>query len=159
MTEIVGGCLSQFHDDANSFELLLAYSDGREIGHVISREAGKRIAAEFANTFDEPHPEQNILSGWQDIRNAPRDGTVILLCGGAYGGHPFSGKWDLGSFEDADRPWLNVITNSRLYEHVPNMWMEIPSAALLAKEIPEGAPARAPLSGPHSAGTLGARTL
>lgn len=56
MTEIVGACLSQFHDDANSFELLLAFADGREVGFVVSRTAAQKIAAEFANEFDSPSP-------------------------------------------------------------------------------------------------------
>jgi hypothetical protein len=63
---------------------------------------------------------------WQDITTAPRDGTVILLCGGAYHGYPFAGKWDLGPFGDTDRPWLNVINDSRLYGHVPQKWMPLP---------------------------------
>ena len=68
----------------------------------------------------EAHPE------WKAMQTAPRDGTVILLCGGAYGGYPFPAKWDLGPFGSTDRPWLNVINDSRLYEHVPKKWMPIP---------------------------------
>lgn len=49
--DIVGACLSQFHDDENSFELLLGYADGREIGHVLSKRAAQEIAAVFANEF------------------------------------------------------------------------------------------------------------
>ncbi|SMF65453.1 hypothetical protein SAMN02982989_3359 [Xaviernesmea oryzae] len=49
MSEIVGACLSQFHDDADSFELLLAYADGREVGFSVSRTVAQKIAAEFAN--------------------------------------------------------------------------------------------------------------
>lgn len=44
MRRIIGGCLSQFHDDKDTFELLLAYSDGREVGHVIGRETAQTIA-------------------------------------------------------------------------------------------------------------------
>jgi hypothetical protein len=51
MTEIVGACLSQFHNDENMFELLLAYADGREIGHSVSRAAAQRIADDFAQEF------------------------------------------------------------------------------------------------------------
>lgn len=51
MTEIVGACLSQFHDDPDSFEFLLAFSDGREFGHLVTRSAAQRIAAEFATEF------------------------------------------------------------------------------------------------------------
>lgn len=65
------------------------------------------------------------MSGWQPIEKAPKDGTVILLCGGAYGGYPFSAKWDLSQFSFTDRPWLNVINDSRLYEHVPEKWMPL----------------------------------
>ena len=46
--EIVGACLSQFHDDENNFELLLSYSDGREVGFAVSRSVAKQMAAELA---------------------------------------------------------------------------------------------------------------
>lgn len=49
MSEIVGACLSQFHDDENSFELLLAYSDGREVGFSVSRKVALKMASELAN--------------------------------------------------------------------------------------------------------------
>lgn len=49
MSEIVGACLSQFHDDENSFELLLAYSDGREVGFSVSRNVAQKMASELAN--------------------------------------------------------------------------------------------------------------
>lgn len=49
MSEIVGACLSQFHDDENSFELLLAYSDGREVGFSVSRKVAQKMASELAN--------------------------------------------------------------------------------------------------------------
>lgn len=49
MSEIVAACVSQFHNDENSFELLLAYSDGREVGHSVSRAAARRIATELVN--------------------------------------------------------------------------------------------------------------
>lgn len=58
MSEIVGVCLSQFHDDENSFELLLAYADGREVGHLVSRPNAQRIAQEFANEFPAVLAEQ-----------------------------------------------------------------------------------------------------
>lgn len=49
MAEIVAACVSQFHNDENRFELLLAYSDGREIGHSVSRSAAQCIAEELVN--------------------------------------------------------------------------------------------------------------
>lgn len=52
MGHIVGACLSQFHGDEDNFELLLAYADGREIGHVVSRRAAERITADFVNATD-----------------------------------------------------------------------------------------------------------
>lgn len=52
MAQIVGACLSQFHDDANSFELLLAYADGREYGHSVSRDVAKKIAVEMSEAVD-----------------------------------------------------------------------------------------------------------
>ncbi|MBY3055063.1 hypothetical protein HF263_03085 [Rhizobium leguminosarum] len=48
MKEIVGACLSQFHNDADSFELLLAFADGRELGFLVSRRAAQKIAAALA---------------------------------------------------------------------------------------------------------------
>ena len=51
MREIVAACVSQFHDDENSFELLLAYADGREIGHVVSLSAAQGIARVFSIVF------------------------------------------------------------------------------------------------------------
>lgn len=63
MREIVGACLSKFHDDRDTFELLLAYSDGREIGHVVSRKAAKNIGAEFAKEFDAtPSPTHKLVA-------------------------------------------------------------------------------------------------
>lgn len=53
MSEIVGACLSQFHDDENRFELLLAYSDGREVGFSVSRQVAQKMASEFANALIE----------------------------------------------------------------------------------------------------------
>jgi len=97
-------------------------------GRFPADERWKKIFIEHLDAINDATIESfpSSLSGWQDIRKAPRDGTIIILSGGAYGGNPFSGKWDLGPFADTDRPWLNVITDSRLYEHVPKMWMEIP---------------------------------
>jgi len=52
MTEVTGACLSQFHDDENHFELLLAYADGREVGFSVSRTVVQQMAAEFAKETD-----------------------------------------------------------------------------------------------------------
>lgn len=70
MTEIVGACLSQFHDDANCFELLLAYADGREVGHLVSRAAALRIAVEFANEFGDTQPPAPSVELIEDLRLA-----------------------------------------------------------------------------------------
>ncbi len=64
---------------------------------------------------------------WQDISTAPRDGTKILMRGGAYHGVPFPGYWNPSSFAP-DRPWVSVVNDSRLYEHVPTHWMPLPAA-------------------------------
>lgn len=64
---------------------------------------------------------------WQDISTAPRDGTKILMRGGAYHGVPFPGYWNPSSFAP-DRPWVSVVNDSRLYEHVPTHWMPLPEA-------------------------------
>lgn len=50
--QIVGACLSQYSDDVNAFEFLVAYSDGREIGYSVSRYAAKRIAEDFNAQLD-----------------------------------------------------------------------------------------------------------
>lgn len=71
MTEVTGACLSQFHDDPNSFELLLSFADGREIGHMVSRRAAQRIAAEFANEFAQdcsPARQAHVAMTDQEIR-------------------------------------------------------------------------------------------
>lgn len=47
MSKIVGAGVSQFHDDKNEFELLLAFEDGREIGHSVSRKVARDIASEL----------------------------------------------------------------------------------------------------------------
>ncbi|MCZ7856050.1 hypothetical protein O9X81_05440 [Agrobacterium salinitolerans] len=67
------------------------------------------------------------VAGWQPIESAPRDGTVILLVGGAYHGNPFTGYWELRQFNPT-RPWVSVVNESRLYEHVPTHWMPLPTS-------------------------------
>jgi len=47
MREIIGSCLSQFHGESDHFEFLLAYSDGREIGHVVSRKVAQEVAKDI----------------------------------------------------------------------------------------------------------------
>ncbi|TQN55356.1 DUF551 domain-containing protein [Agrobacterium tumefaciens] len=64
---------------------------------------------------------------WQDIITAPRDGTKILMRGGAYHGVPFPGYWETSPYS-SDRPWVSIINDSRLYEHVPTHWMPLPAA-------------------------------
>lgn len=65
MSEIVAAALSQFHDDPNSFELLLAYADGREVGHLVSRSTAQKIAVEFTNEFDSPAPQEHVAGSFQ----------------------------------------------------------------------------------------------
>lgn len=48
---IVAACVSQFHDSEGVFELLLAYNDGREIGHAMTRSAARQIADETSNAI------------------------------------------------------------------------------------------------------------
>lgn len=48
---IVAACVSQFHDSDDEFELLLAYDDGREIGHTMTRSTAKRIAEEIIDAI------------------------------------------------------------------------------------------------------------
>ena len=71
------------------------------------------------------------VAGWQPIETAPKDGTIILLFGGAY--HPFPGYWELRRFNPT-RPWVSVVNESRLYEHVPTHWMPLPAAPAKQEE-------------------------
>lgn len=48
MARIVGGCLSQFHNEPDSFELLLSYADGKEIGHVMDRGDAVKLTKSLA---------------------------------------------------------------------------------------------------------------
>lgn len=59
MNEIVGACLSQFHDDENSYELLINFSDGREVGYRIAKDAAIGVGRAFFNEFPEQvrHPD------------------------------------------------------------------------------------------------------
>ncbi|EYR81440.1 hypothetical protein [Shinella sp. DD12] len=77
--DIVGACLSQFHADENSFELLLAYADGREIGHSLSRTAAQEIAVVFANEFSAALSEQTqpVATGW-DLVKGLENGSIAL---------------------------------------------------------------------------------
>lgn len=64
---------------------------------------------------------------WQPIETAPRDGTTILLIGGAYHGLPWPGQYLESEFRPG-MPWVCVIKgNSRLYEHVPTHWRPLPA--------------------------------
>jgi len=69
MTEIVGTCLSQFHDDENHFELLLAYSDGREVGFSVSRAFVKQMVEEMAREVGDGIAEKK-LCGFVTPSNA-----------------------------------------------------------------------------------------
>lgn len=117
-------------DDADT--LLITVQDLEAVAHRHITAAIERAALavasrpQFLPTEDGEFNGNDQPDAWLPMQTAPRDGTVILLSGGAYGGYPFSGKWEQGPFANTDRPWLNVITDSRLYEHVPKKWMAIP---------------------------------
>ena len=73
MSEIVGACLSQSHDDENSFELLVEFADGREVGYFVTRSTAQKIAAEF----DAPSPlvpNVPVCTGCKD-----KDGNLLFL--------------------------------------------------------------------------------
>ena len=56
---IVAACVSRFHESEGVFELLLAYNDGREIGHAMTRSAARQIADEISNAIgDSPLARQ-----------------------------------------------------------------------------------------------------
>jgi len=99
MSRIVGACLSQFHNDADNFELLLAHADGREIGHVVSREVAQSIAREITEQTGSATPSDPaatfaewLNAGTQfamdaghviDVRVTTKDGNKLRLTGGA----------------------------------------------------------------------------
>lgn len=62
MNQIIGICLSQFHDDPDTFEMLLSYADGREIGHTLARKDAEQIAAEFLTEVDAFAPKDAEIS-------------------------------------------------------------------------------------------------
>lgn len=47
-SEVVGISISRFHGSENDFEMLLAYSDGREVGKLISRKVLEALREELA---------------------------------------------------------------------------------------------------------------
>lgn len=85
MSKIVGACVSQFHDDENEFELLLAFEDGREIGHSVSRKVARDIASELAgaagkSTIDHggfAFPTQAICTPAGDVMSSADDGMSL----------------------------------------------------------------------------------
>jgi hypothetical protein len=102
MGEVVGACVSQFHDDANRFELLLAFSDGREVGHSVSRAALEKIANELVQEVGHAAKDAEIArqatviekyreaqqAEWQPIHSCPYREPVDLWC--VYGGEEFA---------------------------------------------------------------------
>lgn len=68
---------------------------------------------------------EGIRAEWMPIETAPKDGTRLLLVGKVYAGLPFVGVWSPTDFNPA-QPWLNAISITRLYEHVPTHWMPLP---------------------------------
>lgn len=67
MKRIVGVCLSQFHGDDDNFELLVAYSDGMEIGNVVSKQTVKSIAQEFYVQTGDYDRDEGFLSTLREI--------------------------------------------------------------------------------------------
>jgi hypothetical protein len=67
-----------------------------------------------------------MMTGWQDIETAPKDGTRILL--GSPGNEPVIGCWVSDSFahgdEASDLPY-GRLTDPRW---VPTHWMPLPEA-------------------------------
>lgn len=64
---------------------------------------------------------------WQPIETAPKDGTVILLMGGAFHGLPFAGQYHQSELSP-DEPWICLTADKRrLYGHVPTHWMPLPT--------------------------------
>lgn len=66
MKRIVGACLSQFHGDEDNFELLVAYSDCREIGNVVSKAVAQTIAKDMADQLGLSDVVQEMLEALRE---------------------------------------------------------------------------------------------
>lgn len=62
---------------------------------------------------------------WRPIETAPRDGTMFLARGKVYGNIPFACHWDVAPLHP-NGSWINSLTKSRLYDHVPAHWQPLP---------------------------------
>lgn len=80
MTRIVGACLSQFHDDPNNHEFLIAYADGREIGHAVSTDHAMTITRDMASQLglDDIHASAFMISALQHLRDVFRMDHVVV---------------------------------------------------------------------------------
>lgn len=98
---IVAACVSQFHDSEGVFELLLAYNDGREIGHAMTRSAARQIADEVSNAIGDSALarqaealQRENAGSWNPIATCPVREPVDLWC--VYGGEEFA-QYDGGA--------------------------------------------------------------
>lgn len=75
MKEIVGVSLSRFHDSEDQFELLIAYADGREVGHEVSRRAALAIHKELYENLDlgatTPPPQAHVAGDLTCLKPIP----------------------------------------------------------------------------------------
>ncbi len=59
---------------------------------------------------------------WRPISEDQRDGEPFVAYGNVYGGIAFPCAWRPNEYSPPDQPWMNLLTGSRLYEHVPTHW-------------------------------------
>ncbi len=85
MKRIVGACLSQFHGDEDNYEFLLAYSDGREIGNVVSKDVASTIAKDMADQL-------GLSDAAQDMLEALREALSTLTSNDAFDLAPIVGS-------------------------------------------------------------------
>lgn len=93
-------------------------------------EAYQRLSAALSSIrsalVNNSHASEEVVEAWRTIETAPKDGTIILLVGGVYGGLPFPGKWDRSEFVSPVARWFSSISKGHLYNHVPTHWRPLP---------------------------------
>lgn len=62
---------------------------------------------------------------WRPISDDAKDGKAILVMGGVYRGLPFPARFDPHELFQ-ERPWLNLLSFNRLYDHCVTHWMPMP---------------------------------
>lgn len=114
-------------------DIHLRHHQANQMSWVSCVGCGFEAPSETGVTDDDAVNYWNRRDAWRDISTAPKDGTIILLVGGAYHGNLFAGFWCISPYSP-ERPWVSVVNNSNLYEHVPTHWMPLPAAPAAKQE-------------------------